>query len=257
MCRAPGAHTMVRAGVRYSRQMNSRAGPGAMLAASALVGAVVLAGAVPLRGGVQATGSITGIVTMDNPPASSTLAVNADQAVCGETLPNEEIVVDSAGHVANAVVRVAGVVWPADATPPAVNNAGCRFVPHVQIAPTRSQLEITSEDDTLHSTHSYDDRNRTGFNIAMPFAGLTVTRPLRRPGVVRLECDSHSWMRGWIVVSNDLGAVSGVDGSFTIEGVPPGTHELSIWHERLGGQPQRVTVTAGETTDVAFALEMP
>ena len=235
--------------------MNRRAETGAVLAASSLVGAFVLAGVVPLQGGVQATGSITGIVTMDNPPTSSTLEVNADQAVCGETLPDEEIIADAAGHVANAVVRVAGVPWPANVTPPTINNAGCQFVPHVQIAPTRSQLEITSEDDTLHSTHSYDDRSRTGFNIAMPFAGLTVTRPLRRPGVVRVECDSHAWMRGWIVVSNDLGAVSGVDGSFTIEGVPPGTHELSIWHERLGGQAQIVTVIAGETTEVQFTLE--
>ena len=235
--------------------MNRRAGTGAVLAASSAVGAFVLYGAVALQGGVQATGSITGIVTTDNPPASSTIDVTADKSVCGETVPNEEIIADAAGRVANAVVRVTGVPWPADATPPSINNLGCRFVPHVQIAPTRSQLEITSEDNVLHSTHSYDDRDRTDFNIAMPFAGMNVTRPLRRPGVVRIECDSHDWMRGWVVVSNDLGAVSGVDGSFTIEGVPPGTHELSVWHERLGGQPQRVTVTAGQTTQVRFTIE--
>ncbi|MCH7748141.1 MAG: hypothetical protein E2P06_12665 [Acidobacteria bacterium] len=237
--------------------MDRHAGTGAVLAAISLGGALVLVGGVPLQGGVQAVGTITGIVIMEHPPAPSTVEVNADEAVCGETVPNEEIVADSAGHVANAVVRVAGVPWPVNVAPPTINNAGCRFVPHVQIAPTRSQLAITSEDDTLHSTHSYDDRNRTDFNIALPFAGMHVTRPLRRPGVVRVECDSHSWMRGWIVVSNDLGVVSGIDGSFTIEGVPPGTHELSIWHERLGGQPQTVTVTAGETTEVQFTLEMP
>ena len=229
-------------------------GTGAVLAGLSLVGGFVVAGVAPLQGGVQATGSITGTVTMDNPPAPSTVEVDADQAVCGDMIPNEEIVADAAGHVANAVVRVAGAAWPANVPPPTLNNAGCQFVPHVQIAATRSQLEITSEDDTLHSTHSYDDRDRTDFNIAMPFAGLKVTRPLRRPGVVRIECDSHSWMRGWIVVSNDFGAVSGPDGSFTIEEVPAGTHELSIWHERLGGQPQTVTVTAGETTEVEFTL---
>ena len=230
-------------------------GTWAVLAATSLAGVFALAWGVPLHGGVQATGMITGTVTMDNPPAPSTVEVNADQAVCGGMVPNEEIIADTAGHVANAVVRVAGAVWPATVSPPTINNAGCQFVPHVQIAATRSQLEITSDDDTLHSTHSYDDRNRTDFNIAMPFAGLKVTRPLRRPGVVRVECDSHSWMRGWIVVSNDLGAVSGPDGNFTIEGVPAGTHELSIWHERLGGQPQTVTVIAGETTTVEFTLE--
>ena len=227
------------------------------LAAIALVSAFVLGAAAPLRGGAQATGSIIGIVTMDNPPASSTVEVNADVAVCGDTVPYEEILADSAGHVANAVVRVAGVPWPAGMPPPTLNNAGCRFVPHVQITPTRSQLAITSEDDTLHSTHTYDDRNRSGFNIALPFPGMNVTRPLPRPGVVRIECDSHAWMRGWIVVSNDLGTVSGVDGIFTIDGVLPGTHELSIWHERLDGRPQTVVVTAGEVTRVEFKLEQP
>ena len=235
--------------------MDRRAGAGLLLAVMSGVGAFVLAGGVRLQGGAQSTGTISGIVTTDHPPLSSTVAVNADQAVCGDTVPNQEIIVDAAGHVANAVVRVAGVAWPADVTQPTIHNAGCQFVPHVQIAPTRSQLEITSEDDTLHSTHAYDDRNRTDFNIAMPFAGMNVTRPLRRPGVVRVECDSHAWMRGWIVVSNELGAVSGIEGTFTIEGVPAGTHELSIWHERLGGQPETVTVTAGHVTRVKFKLE--
>ena len=235
--------------------MDRETGTGAVLAAISLVGALVLVETVPLQGGVQATGSITGIVTMNNPPASSTLEVNADEAVCGETVPNEEIVADIAGHVANAVVRVGGVPWPANVTPPTLNNVGCRFLPRVQIAPTRSQLTITSEDDILHTTHTYDDRDRSFFNTALPFAGMSVTQRLPRPGVVRVECDSHDWMRGWVVVSNDLGAVSGVDGSFTIDGVPPGTHELSIWHERLGGPPQRVTVTAGQTSEVSFKLE--
>jgi len=223
------------------------------VAAIAVV-AVVLARVAALEGGAQTTGTITGIVTMDNPPTPSTLEVTADQAVCGETVPNEQVLADGAGHVANAVVRVTGVSWPAGVTPPTVNNAGCLFVPHVQIAPTRSQLAITSDDDTLHSTHAYDDRNRTDFNIAMPFSGMNVTRPLRRPGVVRIECDSHGWMQGWVVVSDDLGAVSGTDGRFTIEGVPPGTHELTIWHEQLGAQPQSVTVTAGAVTEVELTL---
>ena len=64
--------------LRYSSPMKRRAGTGAVLVASSAVGALLLDGAVSLQGGVQATGSITGIVTMDNPPASSTLDVDEE-----------------------------------------------------------------------------------------------------------------------------------------------------------------------------------
>ena len=237
-----------------------RMGPSVRLVAAiaAAAAAVVWPSGEAVRAGAtQAVGTITGVVTMDDPPMPTTVPVTADQAFCGESVPNEEIVADADGHVANAVVRVAGVPWPEGVTPPMIDNVGCRFAPHVQIAPTRSRLLVTSQDDVLHSTHSYDDRQRTDFNIAMPFAGMEVHRPLRRPGVVRIECDSHSWMRGWIVVSNDLGAVSGSGGIFTIEGVPAGTHELTIWHERLAARPQSVTVTAGGTVETAFTLAQP
>ena len=218
---------------------------------------VGLATLVPLHGVgvIQQTGTIHGVVTMADPPSPSTLEVTTDQMVCGYTVPNEEIIADADGHVANVVASLTGVPWPVEVPAPTIDNVGCLFVPRVQIAPTRSQLLVTSQDDTLHSTHSYDDRNRTDFNIAMPFAGMEVNRPLRRPGVVRIECDSHAWMRGWVVVSNDAGAVSGVDGVFTITGVPAGTHELTIWHERLVAPPQTVTVTAGSVTEVMVPLE--
>lgn len=221
----------------------------------ACVAALALGAAAQTAGRAQGTGTIRGVVTMADPPPPATLAVTADQAVCGDRVPDEAVVADAAGRVANAVVRLTGVPWPAERPSPRIDNAGCLFVPRVQIAPTRSQVLVTSRDDTLHSTHTYDDRNRTGFNIAMPFPGLEVNRPLRRPGVVRVECDSHGWMRAWIVVSNDRGAVSGLDGAFVLEDVPAGDHELTIWHERLAAAPQTVTVRGGKTTEVAIALE--
>ena len=234
------------------RRVARHLGLGLTLSVALIGGALITAGVI--AGEVQAPGTIRGVVRMENPPAPSVLSVNADQAVCGDTVPNEEIVADADGRVANAVLRLAGVAWPEGVTPPKIDNIGCRFVPHVQIAPTRSMLLVTSQDETLHSTHSYDDRQRTDFNIAMPFSGMEVNRPLRRPGGVRIECDSHGWMRAWIVVSNDLGAVSGAEGAFLIGQVPAGTHELTIWHEVLGAVPQTVTVEAGQTTEVEFTL---
>ena len=219
-----------------------------------LVGTLMFVARGTLLGGQQNTGVVTGVVKVDSIPDMETVDVDTDQVVCGTTVEDQAALVDPSGGVANAVVLVNGLEWIADPPAPVIKNEGCFFVPRVQVAKTRSQLEITSVDETLHSTHAYDDRQRTMFNVAIPFPGLNIKRPLRRPGVVRIECDSHAWLRGWIYITNDVGAVTSTKGRFEIPEIPIGTYELTVWHERYEGEMQTVTVTAGRTTEVNFTL---
>lgn len=230
-------------------------------ALGALAGlAALLAGAAgaeaPRVGGraEQDAGVVAGRVTAADPPAPRMVAVTTDQAVCGTEVEDRAVVVDDSGGLANAVVLVAGAPWSAPPPEPSIDNAGCRFVPRVQVLPTRTVVTIRSRDDTLHSTHAYDDRQRTLFNVAIPFPGLEVRRPFRRPGPVRIECDSHGWMRGWVYVSDDAGTVTGPDGSFALRGIPPGDYRLTVWHERYAGAGRQVTVTAGGTVEADFTL---
>ena len=191
--------TAERRAERMSVTGTSRFGVSAILIA--LMAAVAgLAPSSPVSGG-QATGVIQGKVKVASPPTPGTLETTTDQAVCGESVPDETVVADASGGVANAVVTVGGVPWPEGATVLVISNSGCRFVPHVQVARRPSTLQLTSEDQTLHTTHAYDDRNRTLFNVAIPLPGISIERPLQRPGIVRLECDSHAWMRGYVVVT--------------------------------------------------------
>jgi len=222
-----------------------------------VVGVLSATPAAPAVGGAagQSVGSITGRVTLTDPPEPRMVAVTTDQAVCGTEVEDQAVVVDDSGGLANAVVLVAGVPWSERPSDASINNAGCYFVPRVQVLPTRTVVTIKSEDDTLHSTHAYDDRQRTLFNIAIPFPGLEVQRPFRRPGPVRIECDSHGWMRGWVYVTDDLGTVTGSDGTFELTGIPPGTYQLTVWHERYEGATRQVTVTAGRTAEADFTLE--
>ena len=205
-------------------------------------------------GAQQQPGTITGRVSVDEIPDVRLTKVDTDQAVCGVEVQDRATLVDPSGGVAYAVVIVKGAVWRADPLAAVVSNRDCYFEPRVQVARTGSVVTVTSEDESLHTTHAYDDRARTMFNIAIPTPGLEIQRPLRRPGVVRLECDSHGWMRGWVYVTDDMGAVTGLNGRFEIAEVPPGTYELEIWHERYGGMSQWVTVTEGRTVDANFSL---
>ena len=205
----------------------------------------------------QGVGSIRGIVTVAD-SVDTTLRmvdVTADQSVCGERVEDRAAVVDPSGGLKNAVIIVTGVPWNDTKPEPVINNSGCYFVPRVQVAATRSVVVLTSEDDVLHTTHAYDDRQRTLFNIAIPVPGLEIERPLRRPGPVRIECDSHGWMRGWVYVTDDIGTVTTGDGLFELTGIPAGSYELNVWHEQFSGQSQQGTVLSDGQTEVSFTLQ--
>jgi hypothetical protein len=82
-----------------------------------------------------------------------------------------------------------------------------------------------------------------------------VTKPIGAAGNVRLVCNTHPWMRGWMIVTDEAAAISGADGRFSLENIPPGTYDLRIWHESLKSAPHKVTVAAGQPTDLTIAMK--
>lgn len=201
---------------------------------------------------VGETGSVTGTITTTAKGAAP-VRVTIDQNVCGDQLPNDAIVVDSVGRLANVVVVLTGVKRQHPAEPVVVNEK-CRFAPRVQLVSPKASMKTTSKDPILHTTNAQLENGRTLFNVALPFPGITITKAITRAGNVRLSCNTHPWMRGWLVVTTDAAAVSGADGKFTIDNVPPGTYELRVWHEALKGAPQKVMVSAGKPTEVNFSV---
>ncbi len=204
--------------------------------------------------GAQGGGSITGVVTT-KASALRPLRVTFDQRVCGSELPDESILTSATGRLANAAVTVAGARAKGPPPEPTVMNEKCRFVPRVQVARPSSQVKTASKDPVLHTTNAHQDGGRNLFNLGLPVPGLTIARPINGAGVVRLSCNTHPWMRGWMVVTDEMSAVSGSDGRFSIADVPPGTYELRVWHEALKASPQKVTVTAGGTTEVMVEMK--
>ena len=110
--------------------------------------------------------------------------------------------------LANAVVTLTGVKVTTPYPDPQVTNEGCRFVPRVQLARAGAPTKTTSKDPLLHTTNAQQDGGRTLFNVGLPVPNLVVTRPLNGPGLVRLTCNTHTWMRGFIVVTDEMAAVT-------------------------------------------------
>lgn len=219
----------------------------------------VLAGLVVVVAGAglaaeQADGVITGTIrtTAARPRP---MRITTDQQVCGRELPDDSVVVDEAGNLANAVVTLVGTkAPPGAAAEPTIVNAKCSFVPRVQIARPGTSVKVRSEDAILHNTNLQAANGASIFNIGLPMPGPTVTRTLAAAGRVRIACNVHQWMRGWIIATDEIAAVTGADGTFRLTGVPPGTYELRVWHETLAEQTQKITVAAGKPATVSVEL---
>jgi hypothetical protein len=124
----------------------------------------------------------------------------------------------------------------------------------VQVIPAGSDLEIVNSDPVLHNTHGFLDK-LTVFNLAMPNQDQRIKKPLKRPGIVRVECDAHGWMLGWVYVAdNPYYAITGKDGSFILKDVPPGTYTLVAWQEYAGVVERPVTVKPKEVVNVSIDL---
>jgi plastocyanin len=191
------------------------------------------------------TAAIQGVVTT-GAKAGRPIRISFDQKVCGTELPDGAVQVDAAGHLANAVVTLVGVKAAAPARTIAVVNDRCAFVPRVQVAGTGGTVKTSSRDPVLHTTVLQQPDGRQLFNVALPVPGMEIARPLSGTGVLRVACSTHQWMRGWILVTDDVAAVTGADGRFTLPDVPPGTYQLRVWHEALKATDRTITVAPGK-----------
>lgn len=208
----------------------------------------------PAVANAQGGGTITGVIST-KATSLKPIRVTMDQSVCGNELPDEAVVVDGTGHLANAIVSIVGVRGKTPIAATSVMNEKCRFQPRVQIVAPKATVTATSSDRVLHTTNFTTESGQGIINLAVPVPGIKIPVALDTPpGLVRIVCNTHPWMRGFILVTNDMAVVSGADGKFTLRDVPPGTYELRIWHESLKGTAQKVTVVAGQTATVNFEL---
>ena len=56
------------------------------------------------------------------------------------------------------------------------------------------------------------------------------------------------------VLDHPFFAVTGMNGTFQLKGLPPGTYTVEAWHEKLGTRTQSVTIGAKETKNVSFSF---
>lgn len=124
-----------------------------------------------------------------------------------------------------------------------VNQKHLQFQPRVTASSTGGTITFTNADQEPHNVRAVGPGLQLSRTIA---PGEQFEMRVQRPGVVRLLCDIHIHMRGFVVVGETPWIrTCDREGRFRLSGVPAGRYRLKVWHEL--GQPLVRDLEVGET----------
>jgi hypothetical protein len=210
-------------------------------------------------------GSIRGVVRFEGKAPKRTPMDIAGSGGCpahdGTPQLTEDVIVND-GKLANVFVQLRGADgWIAPAPAPrtvVLDQTGCMYRPRVLGMRVGDALRVKNSGPTTHNVNIRASRN-DGANPQQPPNGADIEwKPTKREVMVPLECTLHPWMKAWVgVLDHPWFAVSGAEGAFSIEGVPPGEYELEGWHEKLGKCTAKIVVPAHDTASIEIVYRAP
>jgi hypothetical protein len=211
-------------------------------------------------------GSISGKVVLDGTPPPATMIRLDGDPTClalngGRERATEHLVVGEQNALQNVFVYVKDgletMAFPAPTEPIVLDQQKCRYVPRVLGVQVGQPLVIRNSDPLLHNVRADGDINRP-FNLGQPVQGIAMTRTFAtREVMVPFKCDVHAWMAAYVgVLEHPFHGVTGANGTFSLDGLPPGTYTIEAWHEKLGAAVQQVTVGVRESKNVSFAFKI-
>lgn len=129
------------------------------------------------------------------------------------------------------------------------------FTPGALAVRTGTTVRFPNADPYVHNIFSYADPR---FDLGRYPEGESREVTFDEPGIVRVYCEIHEFMRAVVLVTeHSFHDVVSEDGTFRIEGVPPGEYTLAAYHPDAGSVEERVVVPVGDTARVAVELGGP
>ena len=196
--------------------------------------------------------AITGTVTAPaSVVAGSPIATGRDSAVCGPAVADESVVRQGEG-LGGVVVWLddirRGRPLPLERRLE-LESDKCRLTPRVQGAVVGSTVNVIGHDPFRQHLRFFaggDREPRARVLLELYEQVIPTHGPFVAPGLVVVRDADHAWPTAYLAVfDHPYFAVTAPNGTFRIDGVPPGRYRLKVWHERAAAPEQVVEVGAG------------
>jgi hypothetical protein len=243
---------------------------------------VFLASAAPVTAyeviDLHNAGTITGTVALEGSvpePKGFNLITFPDPAYCGRISNGQgwrllyDFVVGPQGGLRDAIVLLEGVEAgkPFEVSVPLIEARDCTFKPFMTAVRNGHAVEVINMDPVMHDIQGYETSLEAGARVLFN-TPLVMNHEHRRgdlhaihnhaPGkslvgpiylnkgrrTFYMQCGFHAYMESWaMAVNNPYYALTDGEGKFSIDGIPPGTYQLVVWHPQTGpGVTKTVTV---------------
>jgi plastocyanin len=172
-----------------------------------------------------------------------------------ETNVSGKIIVDRNGkHIGSAS---GAVVWltPTKGEAPKppektfkLTQKNKHFEPHLLVVPIGSVVLFPNQDLFFHNVFSVYESTR--FDLGLYESGSSKEVRFTRPGPSYIFCNIHPEMSAVVrVMTTPYYATTDAEGNYTIDGVPPGEYEFSVWYESAGAEQlkelqRRITISS-------------
>jgi plastocyanin len=188
--------------------------------------------------------------------ASTTLSPRAADA--GGRVTGKVTVSDANGKASSAdvVVYVVGFTEQAQTAVAAatITQKGRKFVPDLVAITVGQSVSFPNSDPFLHNVFSQSPARK--FDLGSFKKGETKDKLFPNAGVVDVYCNIHPEMAATILVlPNKRHTRAAPDGSFAIDGVPPGRWTVFAYSRRAT-KPVSAAVTVVEAQDAAVNLTL-
>jgi plastocyanin len=214
---------------------------------AAVIGMTALTGTRPVA---QEPGALRGRVSIGIPVAAKRATSTYSRSVPTVALaPESEL-----RHV--VVYLKDAPKTPVQAMHAEIRQRNENFVPRVVAVTVGSTVDFPNDDPIYHNVFSLS-RTKT-FDLGRFPKGKSRGELFDKPGVVKVFCQIHSHMSATVMVfDHPWFAIPDEQGNFDLPGVPPGNHQITAWHERLGDTTLNVRVEPGHPATIDFVLPVP